>query len=107
MPYLLVILLFSLISDESVISSLFKVAGYTYGPLLGLYVFGLLHKINLKDKWVPLVCLVCPVICYVIQLNSESWLNGYKFGFELLMLNGLLTYFGLHLLRKKRLKISV
>jgi len=54
-----------------------------------------------------LVCLVCPVICYVIQLNSESWLNGYKFGFELLMLNGLLTYFGLHLLRKKRLKISV
>ncbi|MDA9312712.1 sodium:solute symporter [Vicingaceae bacterium] len=103
----LVILLFSLISDESVISSLFKVAGYTYGPLLGLYVFGLLHKINLKDKWVPLVCLVCPVICYVIQLNSESWLNGYKFGFELLMLNGLLTYFGLHLLRKKRLKISV
>jgi len=96
----LVILIFSVISDESVISSLFKVAGYTYGPLLGLYAFGLLHKIQLKDKWVPIVCLLCPVICYFIQVNSEEWLNGYKFGFELLMLNGFLTYLGLHLLRR-------
>ena len=102
----LVILIFSFISDGSVISSLFKVAGYTYGPLLGLYAFGLLNKIELKDKWVPLICLLCPIICYVIQLNSEVWLNGYKFCFELLMLNGLLTYIGLHLLRKKHLKTS-
>ncbi len=100
-----VILVFSLISDESVISSLFKVAGYTYGPLLGLYAFGLLHKTKLKDKWVPLICLLCPIICYVIQLNSEVWFNGYKFGFELLMLNGLLTYLGLHLVRSKELTI--
>jgi Na+/proline symporter len=100
-----VILVFSLISDESVISSLFKVAGYTYGPLLGLYAFGLLHKTKLKDKWVPFICLLCPIICYVIQLNSEVWFNGYKFGFELLMLNGLLTYLGLHLVRSKELTI--
>ncbi len=102
-----VILIFSLISDDSVISSLFKVAGYTYGPLLGLYAFGLLHKSQLKDKWVPLVCLLCPVICYVIQVNSEEWLNGYKFGYELLMLNGLLTYLGLHVVRRKELTKSV
>lgn len=102
-----VILVFSLISDESVISSLFKVAGYTYGPLLGLYAFGLLHKTKLKDKWVPLICLLCPIICYVVQLNSEVWLNGYKFGFELLMLNGLLTYLGLHLVRSKELTTEI
>jgi len=101
-----VILVFSLISDESVISSLFKVAGYTYGPLLGLYAFGLMHRFNLKDKWVPFVCLFSPIFCYVIQSNSESWLNGYEFGFELLMLNGLLTYLGLHLIRNKNLKVA-
>jgi len=101
-----VILVFSLISDESVISSLFKVAGYTYGPLLGLYAFGLMHRFNLKDKWVPFVCLFSPIFCYVIQSNSESWLNGYEFGFELLMLNGLLTYLGLHLIRNKNLKVT-
>ncbi|MFT4757046.1 MAG: SSS family solute:Na+ symporter, partial [Vicingaceae bacterium] len=95
----IVILIFSLISDDSVISTLFKVAGYTYGPLLGLYAFGLIHKFSIKDRWVPLVCLICPVICYIIQLNSIEWLNGYVFGFELLMLNGFLTYTGLHLLR--------
>ena len=103
----IVILVFSLISDDSVVSSLFKVAGYTYGPLLGLYAFGLLHKIQLKDKWVPFVCLICPVLCYCIQVNSEEWLNGYKFGFELLMLNGLLTYIGLHLLRQKELTTAL
>lgn len=102
-----VILIFSLISDDSVVSSLFKVAGYTYGPLLGLYAFGLLHKAELKDKWVPLICLLCPVLCYVIQFNSEVWLNGYKFGFELLMLNGLLTYIGLNFLRRRQLTIKL
>ena len=99
----LVILIFSLISDESVISSLFKVAGYTYGPLLGLYAFGLIHKTEVKDKWVPLLCLLSPVFCFVIEMNSEVWLNGYKFGFELLMLNGFLTYLGLHILRVSKL----
>jgi len=102
----IVILTFSLISDDSVISTLFKVAGYTYGPLLGLYAFGLIHKFSIKDRWVPLVCLICPVICYVIQLNSVEWLNGYVFGFELLMLNGFLTYIGLHLLRSSSVTID-
>lgn len=102
-----VIILFSLISDDSVISSLFKAAGYTYGPLLGLYAFGLFHKFQIKDKWAPFVCLVSPVLCYIIQVNSVEWMNGYKFGFELLMLNGLLSYIGLHFLRTKESTISV
>ena len=93
-------MLFSLVSNESVISSLFKAAGYTYGPLLGLYSFGLLHDYKIKDKWVPILCLICPVLTYLINYNSVLWLNGYQFGFEIIILNGLLTYIGLHLLRE-------
>ncbi len=91
----IVILIFNLINDESVISALFKAAGYTYGPLLGLYAFGLLLKRKVKDNWVPLICIVSPIICYVLNLNSEQWFGGYKFGFEILILNGLLTFIGL------------
>ncbi len=97
---LLVILLFKYTVDESVIKELFVAAGYTYGPLLGLYAFGLFSKLGVKDKWVPLVAVIAPVICYVIKDNSEAWFN-YKFGFELLIVNGLLTFTGLLLLAKK------
>lgn len=87
-----VILIFKEINDDSVIASLFKVAGYTYGPLLGMYAFGLFTKINVKDKWVPLVAIFSPVSCYVIQLYIP-------FGFELLILNGAITFLGLYLFR--------
>ena len=90
-----VILLFDLINDESVISSLFKAAGYTYGPLLGLYAFGLILKRKVKDNLVPIVCLLAPVICYILNIYSKELFNGYKFGFEILILNGALTFVGL------------
>ena len=92
---ILVILIFRSINDENVISAIFKVAGYTYGPLLGLYAFGLLTKINLRDKLVPIVAVLSPIICYFIERNSEKLLWGYKFGFELLILNGIITFIGL------------
>ena len=101
-----VILVFSIISDESVISSLFKAAGYTYGPLLGLYAFGLMHKHHVKDHLVPFLCFICPIITYLISYNSVEWLNGYQFGFELIILNGLLTYLGLHSLRRSQFKMD-
>lgn len=91
----IVILLFSFIADDSVIASLFKVAGYTYGPLLGLYAFGLYFNYSIKDKYVPIICIVSPVLTYIIGENSELLLNGYKFGFELILINGLLTFMGL------------
>ena len=94
----LVILIFKLINDESVISALFKVAGYTYGPLLGLYAFGMITKWKVKDKFVPIVCLLSPFVTYYIGENSEMWFN-YKFGFELLILNGLITFLGLYSLK--------
>jgi Na+/proline symporter len=98
---LLVIVLFKKINDDAVVLKLFKFAGYTYGPLLGLYAFGLFSKKQVLDKIVPLVCISSPIICYVISENSELWLNGYKFGFELLIMNGLLTYIGLLFLSSK------
>jgi len=103
-----VILLFSFINDDSVISSLFKAAGYTYGPLLGMYGFGLVHKFKVKDKYVPYLCIISPLFTYLITTFSKELFNGYEFGFEMIILNGLLTYIGLHLLRKiKRKQIKL
>ena len=93
-----VILIFDVINDESVISSLFKAAGYTYGPLLGLYAFGLILKRKVHDKLVPIVCLISPIICYVLNIFSKELFNDYQFGFEILILNGGLTFLGLYLI---------
>jgi Na+/proline symporter len=91
----LVVLIFHAINDQSVITSIFVAAGYTYGPLLGLFAFGILTRRRLRDGWVPLLCLIPPLLCYVINRNSEAWLGGYRFGFEILILNGFLTFLGL------------
>ncbi|MGH1336452.1 MAG: sodium:solute symporter [Aureispira sp.] len=94
------IVLFWWVNDESVIVKLFKYAGYTYGPLLGLYGFGLLTKRQVQDKWVPIICLLAPVLTYFINENSAALLWGYKFSFELLLLNGFLTAVGLFIMSK-------
>jgi len=103
---LVVIMIIKALNDDSVIDSLFKLAGYTYGPLLGLYSFGMITKWKVKDKFVPIVCLLSPFVTYFIGLNSEAWFN-YKFGFELLILNGVLTFVGLYILRKEEYNYSV
>ncbi|MBW8331282.1 MAG: sodium:solute symporter [Prolixibacteraceae bacterium] len=97
----LVILLFWFINNDSVVTAVFKVAGYTYGPLLGLFAFGILTKKQVHDRYVPILGLLSPVITYIININSEAWLGGYKFGFELLLLNGLIMFTGLLILTKK------
>lgn len=91
----LVILVFNAINDESVINSVFTAAGYTYGPLLGLFSFGMFTKRPIRDKWAPAICVASPIACYIINLNSEALMGGYRFGFEILILNGLLTFLGL------------
>lgn len=96
-----VIVLFWLINNDSVVTAVFKVAGYTYGPLLGLFAFGILTKKQVHDRYVPILGLLSPVITYIININSEAWLGGYKFGFELLLLNGLIMFTGLLILIKK------
>ncbi len=91
----IVIMVFWLINDSTVISWIFKVAGYTYGPLLGLYAFGFFSKRNVIDKYVPYICAAAPLITYFLNKYSETLFFGYKFGFELLLLNGLITFIGL------------
>jgi Na+/proline symporter len=97
---LVVIVIFRIINDEAVILKLFTVAGYTYGPLLGLYAFGLFSKKMLRDALVPCICLLSILITYLIDSNSSNWFNGYKVGFELIIINGLFTYIGLWLISK-------
>ncbi len=96
-----VIMVFKAVNNESVISAIFTVAGYTYGPLLGLYAFGLFTKFQVRDKWVPLVALVSPILCYFLSKYSATLFNGYEFGFELLIVNGALTFLGLLLLSRR------
>lgn len=95
------ILAFYWLNDQSVINSVFIIAGYTYGPLLGLYSFGLFTKFQVKDNWVPYLAVAAPLLTFLISSNSEKWLWGYKFGFEALILNGALMFLGLYLFRKK------
>ncbi len=96
-----VILVFRAINDGAVIAKIFQIAGYTYGPILGLYLFGMFTSRTIRDQLVPLICLMAPIVTYLINVYSEDWLFGYKFGFELLLLNGFLTWSGLMIFSKK------
>jgi len=103
MVLILVIILFnSLFKDVSVIWELFKAAGYTYGPLLGLFAFGILTKSQIKDKYVWIIAVIAPIVSYIINQYSEVLLNGYQIGFEILIINGLLTFLGLVLIRRQQ-----
>lgn len=96
-----VILIFRAINNDAVISGIFTAAGYTYGPLLGLFAFGIYSKHKINDKLVPLVCIAAPLVSFLLATYSETLFGGYKIGFELLLINGLLTMLGLWLIRKK------
>ena len=98
----IVIIVFNNLQDSSVINKLFKVAGYTYGPLLGLFSFGIITKNKIKDRYALIVCLIAPILSYIIDANSAIWFNDFKFGFLILLLNGVLTYLGLWLISDKK-----
>ena len=95
------VIVFNALNSTSAIDAVYKLASYTYGPILGLFAFGILTKKAVKDKYVPIVALVAPAICLILQLNSERWFGGYRFSYELLLVNAALTFLGLCLLRKK------
>ena len=87
-----IIMIFGALNNKTVISAVFTIAGYTYGPLLGLFAFGLFTKRKLRDRFSPWIALSAPLLSYWISQNSESWFGGYRFGFELLLVNGLISF---------------
>jgi Na+/proline symporter len=99
--FLLFVLLFKWINSDSMIGVILKVAAYTYGPLLGLFTFGLITQRSLNDKWVPFICLASPVICYFIDTYQKMFTGSFEIGLELLLINGALTFAGLFLVSKK------
>jgi len=105
--FFICILIFRQMNDRAIIDKLFTIAGYTYGPLLGLYSFGLFTHREVNDRITPWIAILSPVVCYILSLYSEQLLNGYKFGFEMLLVNGFLTFMGLLAFsRKDELKPS-
>jgi Na+/proline symporter len=107
--FLLIIVIFKEINERSVIDAVLNIAGYTYGPLLGLFSFGILTKRRVKDRLVPLVCVLSPVLSYLLSLNAEKLLGGYKVSIEILIINGLITFAGLWLVSNaadKELKVD-
>jgi Na+/proline symporter len=95
------ILMFSILNDKAVIDKLFTIAGYTYGPLLGLYSFGLFTKRKVNDRITPYIAIISPLICILLSTFSEELFSGYKFGFEMILVNGFLTFTGLWLFSRK------
>ncbi len=98
--FLLLVLAFRWVDDASMVMLILKVAGYTYGPLLGLFAFGWLTRRIVRDGWVPLVALAAPLACAVVDFNQAQWLGSWRIGLELLLLNGALTFGGLWLISR-------
>ncbi|MDR3714956.1 MAG: sodium:solute symporter [Puia sp.] len=97
------ILLFKWINNKSIIGVILDLAGYTYGPLLGLFAFGIFTKRDLPDTWrITAICLLAPTVCYFVSQRAAHWLGGFQIGIELLLLNGILTFVGLLLISKGR-----
>ena len=98
----LVIIVFEMLNNTSVIDAVYILASYTYGPILGMFLFGILTKWQVKDRFVPIVAIISPILCYILSSNSEAWFNGYQFSYELLLFNAFFTFTGFFILRTKK-----
>ena len=99
--FTVLILMVDAVNSTSVIDAIYILCSYTYGPLLGLFAYGLLTKRGVNDRWVPYIAVASPLICFALDKTVASTI-GYQFGYELLMLNGLFTFLGLWLTARKR-----
>jgi Na+/proline symporter len=96
--FLLIVMVFKWIDNRSIIDLILKVASYTYGPLLGLFAFGILTKRSLNNKWVAFICILAPILCFILEYYQKYLLGGFQIGQELLIINGLFTFLGLWLI---------
>ncbi|MBS1489950.1 MAG: sodium:solute symporter [Bacteroidetes bacterium] len=99
--FLVIILIFKEVNQKSLIDVVLKVAGYTYGPLLGLFSFGILTTRKVAGKWVPFICVAAPLLTYLLSVNSEKWFSGFQMSYEVIILDGLITFLGLWLVSIK------
>lgn len=104
--FAIIILIFKAVNSRSVIDAIYMIASYTYGPLLGLFVFGLFTKKHPRDKYVPYICILSPLICFATDYLVKQY-TGYAFGYEMLMVNGAITFFGLWAASVKHKTIKV
>lgn len=98
----LVIIVINILNNTSVINAVYVLASYTYGPILGMFAFGIFTKLQVRDKYIPFVALLSPMLCLIIDINSEKWLNGYSFSYELLIMNAIFTFIGMLFLVKRK-----
>lgn len=100
--FMICIMIFYSIASRSIIDKILDLAGYTYGPLLGLFAFGILTKRKLPESYmIVAICILSPLICYFLKVNAMQWFNGYQIGIELLLINGIITFLGLLTISKK------
>lgn len=102
--FLLIVMVFKWIDNKSIIDLLLKIASYTYGPLLGLFAFGILTKRCIQDKWAAIPCFLAPLICLILDYYQAQLFGNFKLGQELLIINGLLTFIGLWIISKPVIK---
>ncbi|HZZ74753.1 MAG TPA: sodium:solute symporter, partial [Puia sp.] len=100
--FLFFVLVYKWISSDSMIGIILKVATYTYGPLLGLFSFSILTRRKLVDKWVPLVCILSPICCFILDKYQEYIFGKFHIGLELLLINGIFTFLGLFFISKRK-----
>ncbi len=96
------IVVFGLLNSTSVIDAVYRLASYTYGPILGLFAFGLCFRTKVRDRWVPVVAIIAPVLCFILDTHSVQWFGGYHFSYELLLMNAIFTILGLLIISKRR-----
>lgn len=98
----IVIVVIELLNNTSVIDAVYILTSYTYGPILGLFAFGIFSKRRVRDKYIPLVAVTAPILCFIVDKNSKVWFNGYAFSYELLILNAVFTIMGLFIFSKNK-----